>query len=115
MDNLLGGLFFKCFDCKVLTKVNHRETISSDQEIVNNIFHQGNDINNDVRMLFQKDISVDENLPIRNLFQNNFSGNRGGNIQMPNSNIRGDSKIFRILILIKILLNFFFFTNFSSF
>jgi hypothetical protein len=98
MDNLLGGLFFKCYDCKVLTKVNYRETISSEQEIVNNIFHQGNDINNDVRMLFQKDAEIDESLPIRSLFQNNFSGNRGGNNQSINSNIRGDSKFKNIII-----------------
>ena len=72
MDNLLGGLFFKCSECKVLTKVNHRETTSSDQqETINNIFHQANDFNNDLRMLFQKDVDMEESIPLKNLFQHN--------------------------------------------
>jgi hypothetical protein len=72
MDLLLNGVFFKCFVCKVLTKIIHRESISPEHENVNRLLFKVNDqlcnIDNDVKGLFQPTINMETYTPMRNLF-----------------------------------------------
>jgi hypothetical protein len=72
MDALLNGILFKCFLCKLLTKIVHRDSVSPDnnQMMMNNNYFLQREIINDreIKNLFNNNINLENNTPIRNLF-----------------------------------------------
>lgn len=91
MDTLLNGIFFKCFFCKVLTKITHRESVSPEHENTSRLLYQNNQINNidtDIKGLFEP--NVGNNTPTKNLFGLGFPQQEkriGMNSQFINPNL----------------------------
>jgi len=68
MDILLNGLFFKCFFCKTLNKITHRDTVSPEHK--NNI-NSISDFSQEIRevdKLFNKNLMNET--PVKSLFMN---------------------------------------------
>lgn len=96
MDNLLNGLFFKCFYCKVLTKITNRESVSPENKNFNNMIFQGTpEFDREIKCLFQQNINVENNTPMKNLFNegvfNPNSIRTVNNFNVPHQNLIGKS------------------------
>ncbi len=78
MDNLLNSLFFKCFFCKVLTRIVHRESISPEHSNINRFLYNNiceNNVDNEIKGLFHPSVQAENNTPIKNLIAGSFNQN----------------------------------------
>lgn len=89
MDALLNSLFFKCFFCKVLTRIVQRESISPNHSNNINRFSNNNTCeataDYEIKNLFHQNIYSENNTPMKNLISGCFNTTQFNKIN-PNVN-----------------------------
>jgi hypothetical protein len=93
MDILLNGIFFKCYLCKVLTKIVHRESISPEHENMNRLIYNNNpnisggnnNFDSEIKNLFHPTLINENNTPMKNLFTGYFNFNNSNNTSLNNN------------------------------